>query len=92
MKEARLYSGRSPPATPLQRRVQVAYAILSTVFPKERKLPSIGFPELLLILGIALLFFGPKKLPELGSALGRTIKEFKKGVKEESSPASEEKK
>jgi len=55
-------------------------------------LPSIGFPELLLILGIALLFFGPKKLPELGSALGRTIKEFKKGVKEESSPASEEKK
>lgn len=50
-------------------------------------MPSIGFPELLLILGIALLIFGPRKLPELGSALGRTIKEFKKGVKEEA-PAS----
>ena len=55
-------------------------------------MPSIGFPELLLILGIALLIFGPRKLPELGSALGRTIKEFKKGVKEEASSASDEKK
>ena len=55
-------------------------------------MPSIGFPELLLILFIALLIFGPRKLPELGSALGRTIKEFRKGVKEEVSPQSEEKK
>ena len=59
---------------------------------QEMKVPSIGFPELLLILGIALLIFGPKKLPELGSALGRTIKEFKKGVKEESAVTPEEKK
>lgn len=59
---------------------------------KERKLPSIGFPELLLILGIALLFFGPRKLPELGSALGRTFKEFKRGMKEEASSTSDEKK
>jgi sec-independent protein translocase protein TatA len=66
-----------------RRSVQEAYAILTPVFPQEFKLPSIGFPELLLILGIALLIFGPRKLPELGSALGRTIKEFKKGVKEE---------
>jgi sec-independent protein translocase protein TatA len=55
-------------------------------------LPNIGFPELLLILAIALLLFGPSKLPELGSALGRTIKEFKKGMKEEASSAQEEKK
>jgi sec-independent protein translocase protein TatA len=66
-----------------RRSVQEAYAILTPAFPQEFKLPSIGFPELLLILGIALLIFGPRKLPELGSALGRTIKEFKKGVKEE---------
>ena len=59
---------------------------------KERKLPSIGFPELLLILGIALLIFGPRKLPELGSALGRTFKEFKRGMKEEASSAPDEKK
>jgi sec-independent protein translocase protein TatA len=54
-------------------------------------LPSLGFPELLLIFGIALLIFGPRKLPELGSALGRTIKEFRKGVKGEAT-APEEKK
>jgi sec-independent protein translocase protein TatA len=55
-------------------------------------LPNIGFPELLLILGIALLLFGPRRLPELGSAIGRTIKEFKRGMKEEASSPPEEKK
>ena len=55
-------------------------------------MPSIGFPELLLILFIALLIFGPRKLPELGSALGRTIKEFRKGVKNEEATASPEEK
>ena len=59
---------------------------------QETTLPSIGFPELLLILGIALLIFGPRKLPELGSALGRTIKEFRKGMKEASSETAEEEK
>jgi len=59
---------------------------------KEACMPSIGIPELLLILGIVLLIFGPRKLPELGNALGRTIKEFKKGMKEKTSSSPEEKK
>ena len=69
-----------------------ACAIIRLVLPREWNLPSIGFPELLLILGIALLIFGPRKLPELGSALGRTFKEFRKGMKEEAAPTQEEKK
>ncbi|HTQ79307.1 MAG TPA: twin-arginine translocase TatA/TatE family subunit [Thermoanaerobaculia bacterium] len=39
--------------------------------------------HLLLILGIALLFFGPGKLPELGRGLGTAIRDFKKAFKEE---------
>lgn len=37
----------------------------------------IGFGELILILGLALLIFGPSKLPQLGKSLGASIKEFK---------------
>jgi sec-independent protein translocase protein TatA len=37
-------------------------------------------PEIIVILLIALLIFGPKKLPEMGSAIGKSIKEFKKGM------------
>jgi sec-independent protein translocase protein TatA len=37
----------------------------------------IGAPELLLILGIALVIFGPSKLPELGKSLGKAFGEFK---------------
>ena len=45
-------------------------------------MPSLGFSELLLILVIALVIFGPKKLPEIGKALGSSIKEFKKATVE----------
>ncbi|GAB4260959.1 TatA/E family twin arginine-targeting protein translocase [Thermincola ferriacetica] len=45
-------------------------------------LPSIGFPELVLILVIALIIFGPGKLPEVGKALGKGIREFKNASKE----------
>ena len=38
---------------------------------------NIGVPGLILILVIALVIFGPNKLPELGRAAGRTLKEFK---------------
>jgi sec-independent protein translocase protein TatA len=44
---------------------------------------KIGLPELLLILAVALLIFGPSKLADLGKGLGEGIKNFKKGIKDE---------
>jgi sec-independent protein translocase protein TatA len=43
---------------------------------------GIGMPELLIILVIVLIIFGAGKLPEIGSALGRGIKNFKKATRE----------
>ncbi|MFC4404402.1 twin-arginine translocase TatA/TatE family subunit [Gracilibacillus xinjiangensis] len=45
-------------------------------------LQSIGIPGLILILVIALVIFGPKKLPEIGKATGETLREFKKSARE----------
>ncbi|WP_328701089.1 twin-arginine translocase TatA/TatE family subunit [Aquibacillus kalidii] len=42
----------------------------------------IGIPGLILILVIALVVFGPKKLPEIGKATGETLREFKKSARE----------
>ncbi len=44
---------------------------------------DVGVPELLLILGIVLLLFGPQKLPGMGKAVGQAIREFKKALHEE---------
>ncbi|NER82017.1 MAG: twin-arginine translocase TatA/TatE family subunit [Leptolyngbya sp. SIO1D8] len=38
---------------------------------------NIGWTEVIIVLGVALVIFGPKKIPELGSALGRTLRGFK---------------
>ncbi len=43
---------------------------------------SLGMPELIVIFIIALIIFGPRKLPELGRSLGRGIAEFKKATTE----------
>jgi len=43
---------------------------------------NIGFPELLIILAIALIIFGPNKLPELAKGLGKAMREFKKATEE----------
>lgn len=45
-------------------------------------LPSIGIPELILILVLALIIFGPSKLPDVGKALGKSIKEFRTATSE----------
>jgi len=45
-------------------------------------LSNIGIPGLVMILILALIIFGPKKLPELGRAAGQTLREFKKSTKE----------
>lgn len=48
----------------------------------EMMISNIGIPGLIIILIIALMIFGPKKLPEIGRAFGQTLKEFKNSTKE----------
>ena len=43
---------------------------------------GIGLPELIVIFGVALLIFGPKKLPEIGKSLGKTLKGFQDASRE----------
>ena len=51
---------------------------------------SLGMPELIVIFFIALIVFGPRKLPELGRSLGRGIAEFKKATNELQSTLEDE--
>jgi sec-independent protein translocase protein TatA len=48
--------------------------------------PSIGVPELIIILLIVLLLFGTTKLPQLGKGLGEAIRNFKSGMKDGDAP------
>lgn len=41
---------------------------------------GLGLPELGIVAVVAILIFGPKKIPELGNALGKTLRSFKEGV------------
>ncbi|WP_373896293.1 twin-arginine translocase TatA/TatE family subunit [Virgibacillus natechei] len=45
-------------------------------------LGNIGIPGLILIVVLALIIFGPKKLPEIGKAAGQTLREFKNSTKD----------
>ena len=55
-------------------------------------LKSIGLPELLIILAVAVLLFGGRKIPELAKGLGEGIRNFKTSLKGEAETAADEKK
>jgi sec-independent protein translocase protein TatA len=53
-------------------------------------MPILGGPELIIVLAIFVLLFGAKKLPELGGSIGKSIKNFKRGIDEASAEEDEE--
>lgn len=46
------------------------------------KIGSIGIPELLIILVVVLLIFGPRRLPDMAKGLGQSVREFRKGLRD----------
>jgi len=52
-------------------------------------IPGFNSIDLIILFIVALLVFGPKRLPEIGSAIGRGIQEFRKGSRETASPEDE---
>lgn len=62
--------------------IEKGYAVnnISIVYSRRYIMFGIGIPELLLILVIGLIVFGPGKLPEIGKALGKSMHEFKDAV------------
>lgn len=52
---------------------------------------NLGVPEILLIVVVALLFFGPSRLPSLGKSLGEAIRGFKKGITDDDIDVNERK-
>ncbi|MCF7929115.1 MAG: twin-arginine translocase TatA/TatE family subunit [Spirochaetales bacterium] len=51
---------------------------------------SIGFPELLIILFLVLLLFGAKRLPQVARSIGKSVREFKRGMKTEYDEANQD--
>ena len=56
-------------------------------------MPNLGFTEIVILVGILVLFFGAKRIPEIGQSIGKGIKEFKRGLSDktpEEPPATSE--
>ena len=53
---------------------------------------GLGLPEIIIIAVVAIFIFGPKKLPELGAGLGKSIRDFKAAMSGQDSPGDEDKK
>ncbi len=51
---------------------------------------GLGWPEITIIAVVALVIFGPKKIPELGAALGKTLRGFREELNKPELPAEEE--
>ncbi|WP_338116515.1 twin-arginine translocase TatA/TatE family subunit [Synechocystis salina] len=56
---------------------------------QEQKMFGLGWPEILLILGVVIIIFGPKRIPELGGALGKTLRGFKEELQTQDVDSSE---
>ena len=58
------------------------HPILALMLPKFLLIGPLGWTELLIILFLILLFFGPRRLPEVAEAIGKSIRRFKKSTQE----------
>jgi len=58
------------------------YPLIGSLAPGFALIGPVGWSELLIILFLVLLFFGPKRLPELAESLGKSIQRFKKATRE----------
>jgi TatA/E family protein of Tat protein translocase len=73
-----------------RRRSELLDRLRSASYNQHTMFGSIGMPELIVIFLVALLFFGPRKLPELGRSLGKSLGEFKRATRELRSTLEEE--
>ena len=71
---------------PVQGSASDSDVIMGRVLERELTMPNFGPTELIIILLIALLLFGVGRLGRLGGELGRGIREFRKGIKEDETP------
>ena len=69
------------------------YPVVTCVFPRFLLIGPLGWSELLIILFLVLIFFGPRKLPEVADAIGKSIRKFRhasRDIKEEIESAKPE--